>query len=118
MATISSHVLDSVTGRSASGVSVACFRRRGMSEPLPVFDVTANDEGRISVDVDTSADEPGDQYELVFASGDYFAAEGRASGAPLTVDAVIVRLSLPKAEHRYHVPVLIAPHSYTVWWSE
>lgn len=118
MATISSHVLDSITGRSARGTPVACFRLREESDPQPVFDIRADDEGRISVTVDTTADEPGDQYELVFSSGEYFAAQGRESDGPSIVDKVVVRLALPKPEHRYHVPVLIAPHSYTVWWSE
>lgn len=117
MATISSHVLDSITGRSARGIRVVCSRLRGKSDSEPVFDVRANEEGRISVAVDTTADKPADQYELVFFSGDYFVDEGRHHDGGQIVDKVVVRLMLSEPQDRYHVPVLIAPHSYTVWWS-
>ncbi|HJM52016.1 MAG TPA: hydroxyisourate hydrolase [Alphaproteobacteria bacterium] len=110
MAVISSHVLDSLQGRSLGGVKVALFRLLEDGAREQVFAVTADDEGRISVPVEV---EPEAQYELVFDTGGVFAA----SAARQIMDQVVIRLRLPDAEARYHIPVLLAPHSYTVWWS-
>ncbi len=110
MATISSHVLDSVHGCSLGGVKVEMFRLLGEGGREPVFSVVADDEGRIAVPVEPV---PEAQYELVFDTGDIFAA----STSVQIMDQVVIRLSMPDAEARYHIPVLLSPHSYSVWWS-
>ena len=47
MAIISSHILDSVHGCSASGIRVQCQKIDNRNANLIVFDVEANEEGRI-----------------------------------------------------------------------
>jgi len=45
MATISSHVLDSVIGTHAAGIRVQCFRRDAGGANTLVFDQKANEQG-------------------------------------------------------------------------
>ena len=59
----------------------------------------------------------GTMYELVFRTGDYFPVAVIAQGSHHNMQSVVVRISLPDPDARYHIPVVLSPHSYTVWWS-
>ena len=116
MTTISSHILDSTCGTDAGGIQVSCYRLSGIADPALVFDLRANNEGRISSEIDTTVDLPNTLYELVFFSGAYF-AHRQSTDKMSFVNEVVVRIDLSGAEKRFHVPLLIAPHNYTLWWS-
>ena len=110
MATVSSHILDSVTGKSAAGIRCQLFRLADDARQT-VFDVQADAEGRIVETVDIDADNLGSEFELVMHAADYFNA-GNA-----TVSCVVIRFCIDDASRRYHMPVMLAPHSYSTWWS-
>ena len=114
MATISSHVLDSVVGSHAAGIRVQCFLLSGDSR-TQVFDVLANEEGRITEQVKSTGTT--EQYELVFFANDYFAGLSLPTIGDPVMTEVVTRLSVNNDDTRYHVPVVLSPHSYTVWWS-
>ena len=109
--TVSSHILDTTSGQSAMGIRVQLFALRGDSKTC-LFDVHASAEGRIIEEVDVDAD-PGTQYELVFHGADYFGDRAARS----TVTTVVMRFDVDKARSRYHMPIMLSPHSYSVWWS-
>lgn len=141
MATISSHVLDSVVGDHARGIRVACVRINADQSRQLIFDVLADNEGRISQNVDVELNEnaasgtgsssdasaganagttdstAGIRYELEFYSADYFAGMQLPADGGQIMDTVVVRISLPDPATRYHLPLMVSPHSYTVWWS-
>ena len=108
MATISSHVLDSVSGDHAKHIRIACFALTG-GVRRKLFDVVANEQGRIAeeVAVDTSTDTT---YELVFHTADYF-------GSKQTINEVVVRFMIDDPIGRTHIPMMLAPHAYSIWWS-
>ena len=62
--------------------------------------------------IDTTA-----RYELVFATGPYWARRAAASAGPRIVDEIVVRFAMPDADGRYHMPVIISPNSHAGWWS-
>ncbi len=115
MAIISTHTLDSVSGNSATNVRVRLFRLLGDCEKELVFDTRTNQEGRLSETFD-SGGAAVEEYELVFHSGDYLVQQNLQE-ANLLMDSVVIRLNVRNFEQRYHIPLLIAPHNYTVWWS-
>lgn len=119
MATISSHVLDSVIGTHASGIRVECYLRTADGQSTPVFDVVASDEGRISetVIVDESSARSGEQYELIFHSADYYKNMHLPDDGYQVMQTVVVRISMPDPDEKYHLPIMLSPHSYSVWWS-
>lgn len=103
---LSTHVLDTATGRPAAGVRVV-LRRVG--EGRPVAETVTNADGR--TDAPLLADDaatPG-LYEITFGIGAYYAARGVES----FLDEVPVRFRL-EAGH-YHVPLLVAPWSYATY---
>ena len=117
MAVISSHVLDSVKGISAAGIRVEFFQLSGDRSAQRLFETYSDSEGRISEPVGLE-DNPADtMYELVFHTGDYFPVAVIAQGSHNNMQSVVVRISLPDPDARYHIPVVLSPHSYTVWWS-
>ncbi len=112
MARISSHILDSVAGDHAAGIRCQLFRLGAVREL--VFEVNADDEGRIAETVEIG--EIGAEFELVIHGAEYFAARGVRP--PTTVTAVVLRFNLADESQRCHLPVMLAPHSYSTWWSD
>ena len=111
MAIVSSHILDSVTGRSAAGIRCQLLRRLPGGEPQTVFDVLADAEGRIHETIPAAEAEAGGEFELVLHSADYFQADSAI------VPVVVLRFIVHDSERRYHLPVMLSPHSYSTWWS-
>ena len=111
MAVVSSHILDSVSGGSAAGIRCELFQLQADSSKQIVFDVTADAEGRISETVVVDASSLGGEFELVMHAAGYFGAE------KAVVPTVVIRFVIDDADKRYHLPVMLAPHSYSTWWS-
>ena len=113
MATVSSHILDSVSGTHAVGIRCQLFQ---LGEPRRLlFDVEANEEGRIVEEVVLDAESSGGEFELVFHGAAYFA--GRSLATDSIVATVVLRFAMPDDTKRYHLPVMLSPHSYSTWWS-
>lgn len=115
MAILSTHTLDSVSGNSATNVRVQLFRMLGNCKSELVLDTRTNQEGRLSETFESGGAMTED-YELIFHSGDYLGEQNLQEVNPL-MDTVVIRLNVNDFERHYHIPLLIAPHSYTVWWA-
>ena len=115
MAILSTHTLDSVSGNSAKNVRVQLFRLLGDYEKELGFDSRTNQEGRLSETFESGGAER-EIYEIVFHSGEYLVQQNLQEVNPV-MDSVVIRLNVSDFKRRYHIPLLIAPHSYTVWWT-
>ena len=111
MAIVSSHILDSVSGGSAAGIRCELFQLQADSSKQIVFEVIADAEGRISETVLIDDSSIGGEFELVFHAADYFGVD------KAVVPGVVIRFVIGDVEKRYHLPVMLAPHSYSTWWS-
>ena len=111
MATISSHILDSVSGRSAAGIRCQLLQLTPAEDRQVVFDVIADHEGRIAETVIIDDSNLGCEFELVMYSAEYFKAD------TAVVPVVVIRFIIGDADRRYHMPVMLSPHSYSTWWS-
>ena len=101
--------------QSARGGSSRAFdRSQGRAEP--VFSVESGADGRITGTAVVEVADEGRVYELVFHTGEYFDREGLVEQARIMPE-VVFRLRLPDPDARYHVPVIVSPHGYSVWWS-
>ena len=104
---------NSVSGSHAAGIRCQLFR---LGEPRQlIFDVNADHEGRIIESVEIDDANRGAEFELVLHGTDYFASRGLASKSPLR--RVVLRFTMDDGNARYHLPVMLAPHSYSTWWS-
>jgi len=111
-ATVSSHTLNAVDGTHASGIAVTLSRVGGDV----LFQTVMDDGGRLSEMVDLSGAASDTQYEMVFQTGAYFAARHPSDHQQIVSD-IVIRFAMPDPEGRYHIPLMLSPNSYSVWWS-
>jgi 5-hydroxyisourate hydrolase len=105
MSQITTHILDAALGGPARRVAVVLTRADGAEVASGVTD----DAGRIT-DLGPEHLEAG-TYRLTFATGDYFAADGRDTFYPV----VSIDFSIAGSGEHYHVPLLISPFSYSTY---
>lgn len=110
---LTTHVLDTASGRPAEGVAVELWRMDGAGGPALVAAATTNADGRTDAPLLSAGDFAPGRYELRFAVGAYFAARG-AGGAGY-LDVVAVSVGLRAGEGHYHVPLLCTPWSYSTY---
>jgi len=106
---LSTHVLDTVRGRAASGVKIELFR-----EGVLIKEGVTNRDGR--TDEPLIEDEPLriGRYELRFHVAGYFADTGLTAD-PLWYDVIPVRFGVAEPEGHYHTPLLLGVWSYTTY---
>ena len=110
---LTTHVLDTATGRPARGLSIELFRIEGQSR-THLNTVATNDDGRCDAPLLAGADFRTGEYELVFAAGDYLRGQGTSLPQPAFLDIVPIRFGMAEARH-YHVPLLISPYGYSTY---
>lgn len=108
---MTTHVLDTASGKPAVGISVKLFSLEN-GRHLVASSVT-NDDGRTDQPLLEGDTFQAGSYELEFAIGPYFAAAALADDPPF-LDDVVIRFSLVKDQH-YHVPLLVSPWSYSTY---
>jgi 5-hydroxyisourate hydrolase len=117
MATVTTHLLNSVLGTHAGGVGIALLRIGSSGARTVVFERNTDAGGRLSETVKIAEEYAAAEYELVFQTGQYFAAQSLPQPAKQIVKEVVVRFSMSDPNASYHIPLMIAPNSHSVWWS-
>ncbi len=112
MARLTTHILDTASGRPASGVIVELFAI-GVDGEKAISEIVTNDDGRGDRPLDDGLADG--VYELRFHVGDYFRAAGGGQADPLFLDVVPIRFGIRRAEDHYHVPLLISPFGYSTY---
>lgn len=114
MGKLTTHVLDTATGRPAAGVALE-FYGIAVGARLLLLRATTNADGRL--DAPLLADYKLQQgiYELDFHVGDYFAAQGVALPQPRFLDVVTLRVGIADTSAHYHVPLLVSPYGYSTY---
>ena len=115
MATVSSHILDSVSGNHATGIRCQLFRLSKEFDRLLVFDVKADNEGRISESVEIEKANRDAKFELVIHNAAYFSMQSIDDDS--MVETIVIRFAMTDSHKSYHMPVMLSPHSYSTWWS-
>jgi 5-hydroxyisourate hydrolase len=114
MGKLSTHVLDTTQGKPGAGVAVELYAVGPGGRTLIKRDTT-NADGRCAAPLLEGAQMQPGQYELVFAAGDYFAAQGVDLPAPRFVDRVTIAFGIAHADQNYHVPLVVTPWSYSTY---
>ena len=108
MTTLSTHVLDTMHGRPAAGMTVALSGPNG-----EVARGATNGDGRCP-DLAPGALEPG-RYALRFSVADYFREQGVELPDPPFLDEVVVDFGVAADGGHYHVPLLVSPFAYSTY---
>jgi len=109
MSGISTHVLDTSTGRPAHGVAVL-LERWELDAWLPCATSATDSDGRCHQLLAASRVAAG-TYRLVFATAAYFSRDGRHTFFP----EVAIAFEVPADGGNFHVPLLVSPFSYTTY---
>jgi 5-hydroxyisourate hydrolase len=104
MTTISTHVLDAVTGRPAAGVPVALTDADGSL----LAEARTDGDGRVG---ELASGERAGVYRIRFDTARYFAAQGVTGFYP----EIVIAFEIADPAGKYHVPVLLSPYAYSTY---
>jgi len=105
MSTLTTHVLDTMRGVPAAGMTIELW---SLDQSKMLQSVKTNSDGRVDEPLLSGDEMTAGSYELVFFVGDYF-------GERLFLDRVPVRFVISDAASKYHVPLLVSPWSYSTY---
>ncbi|KQU74934.1 MULTISPECIES: hydroxyisourate hydrolase [unclassified Rhizobacter] len=114
MGKLTTHVLDTMNGCPAAGMSVRLYRVDG-STPQLLRSVQLDADGRAGGPLLEGADFVAGRYRLVFELADYFRARGVVLPDPPFLDSVPLDFGLADATSHYHVPLLASPWAYSTY---
>ena len=112
MTKLTTHCLDTFSGKPAKGVKVDVYFVSDKREKLN--SIILNNNGRSDKSLVEGANFKEGQYELVFFVGDYFKKITETSKIPF-LDDVIIKFGISNATQHYHVPLLVSPWSYSTY---
>lgn len=112
---LTTHVLDTAQGRPAAGMTISLWALEEGGTRRLLRESRTNRDGRTDAPLLAGDELQVGVYELVFAVGPYFAAQGLPVARPPFLDEVPVRFGIGDANAQYHVPLLTSPWSYSTY---
>jgi 2-oxo-4-hydroxy-4-carboxy-5-ureidoimidazoline decarboxylase len=112
---LSTHVLDTHSGKPAAGIALELVELSELGSSRVITRAITNDDGRTEKPLIGSRPVPIGRYELAFAVGDYFAARGVPLADPPFLDRIPLRFAVSEPEGHLHVPLLVTPWSYATY---
>ena len=112
MTKLTTHCLDTFSGKPAKGVKVEVYSISGKKEKLN--SAILNNNGRADKPLLEGANFKEGQYELVFFIGDYFKNIAKSVEIPF-LDDVAIRFGISNSKEHYHVPLVVSPWSYSTY---
>ena len=111
---LSTHALDTYTGKQAAGIRIDLYLIEGESRKL-LKSVRANEEGRVTANLLEGEALKVARYELVFHVSEYYKKLGVAQSNPEFLDVVPLRVAIWDDKQRYHVPLYFSPWGYMTY---
>jgi len=111
---LSTHVLDTMHGAPAVGMSVALYTTEGDQATL-VKRFSLNADGRTDAPLYDNHTLKVGTYRLVFDVAAYFESRGVALPQPNFLDRVALDFGVAHTDQHYHVPLLVSPWAYSTY---
>ncbi len=112
---LSTHVLDTHSGKPAAGITVELTELSDLGVARAVTRTVTNSDGRTDQPLIGGRPVPIGRYQLMFSVGEYFAARGVPASDPPFLDKIPLRFSVSDPEGHLHVPLLVTPWSYSTY---
>jgi 2-oxo-4-hydroxy-4-carboxy-5-ureidoimidazoline decarboxylase len=112
---LSTHVLDTHSGRPAAGIAVELVELSDLGASRVVTRAITNSDGRTDQPLIGGRPVPIGRYELTFSVGSYFAERSVPMSDPPFLDLIPLRFSVSAPEGHLHVPLLVTPWSYATY---
>ncbi|RZU02393.1 hydroxyisourate hydrolase [Rivibacter subsaxonicus] len=114
MGKLTTHVLDTMHGGPAAGMSVELLRL-GEAGPQSIKRITLNHDGRADAPLLEGAELKAGRYRLVFEVEAYFRGRGVVLPEPAFLGAVPLDFGIADTGSHYHVPLLASPWAYSTY---
>ncbi|RKH73667.1 hydroxyisourate hydrolase [Corallococcus aberystwythensis] len=111
MSTLSTHVLDTSTGRPAEGLSLLLEARTTGDLFLEIARGVTNADGRVKDLSGANTKLAPGVYRLTFDTGAWFQARGQRGFYP----SVQVLFEVTATDEHYHVPLLLSPFGFSTY---
>ena len=112
MTKLTTHCLDTFSGKPAKGIKVDVYFVSGKMEKIN--SVILNSSGRSEKPLAENTNFKEGQYELIFFVGDYFKNIRDLPKIPF-LNEVTIRFGVSNSKENYHVPLLVSPWSYSTY---
>jgi 2-oxo-4-hydroxy-4-carboxy-5-ureidoimidazoline decarboxylase len=112
---LSTHVLDTHSGKPAAGIAVELVELSELGASRVVTRTITNADGRTDQPLIGGRPVPIGRYELTFSVGNYFAGRQVPTSDPPFLDQIPLRFSVSEPEGHLHVPLLVTPWSYATY---
>jgi 2-oxo-4-hydroxy-4-carboxy-5-ureidoimidazoline decarboxylase len=112
---LSTHVLDTHSGKPAAGIAVELIELSNLGASRIVTRAVTNADGRTDQPLIGGRPVPIGRYELMFSVGSYFAQRQVPMSDPPFLDQIPLRFSVSDPEGHLHVPLLVTPWSYATY---
>ena len=112
MTKLTTHCLDTFSGKPAKGIKVDIYTVSGKKEKIN--STILNNNGRSDKALLEGSNFKEGEYELVFFVGDYFKNIPNLPKIPF-LNEVIIRFGVSNPKEDYHVPLLVSPWSYSTY---
>ena len=112
MTKLTTHCLDTFSGKPAKGIKVDVFFISGKREKLN--SIVLNNNGRTDKPLVEGSNFKVGEYELIFFVGDYFKEMAKLPKIPF-LNEVVIRFGISNPSEHYHVPLLVSPWSYSTY---
>ncbi|MDB5514242.1 MAG: hypothetical protein JWQ17_1000 [Tardiphaga sp.] len=112
---LSTHVLDTHSGKPAPGIAVELLELADLGESRVIARATTNSDGRTDAPLIHGRPLPIGRYELSFRVAGYFAQRQVPLSDPPFLDHIPLRFSVADPETHLHVPLLVTPWSYATY---
>lgn len=110
---LTTHVLNTATGRPAAGLKIDLYRLAGEAR-IHLRSVTTNSDGRTANHLLPVSEFETGTYELVFHAGTYLDALNTPPETPRFLDVIPIRFGMSEQTH-FHVPLLLSPFGYSTY---
>ena len=112
MSKLTTHCLDTFSGKPAKGVKVDVYSISDKREKLN--STILNNNGRSDKPLLEGTNFKEGQYELVFFVGDYFKSITDLPTTPF-LNEIVIKFGVSNPKEHYHVPLLVTPWSYSTY---
>ena len=111
MKRISTHILDLVNGKPASGVPVRLAMQNASGAWRILTSARTDQDGRCAQLIPDRTELAAGIYRLSFETGSYHSAQK----CPALYPVVEVTFQVREGESNFHIPLLLSPNGYTTY---
>ena len=112
MTKLTTHCLDTFSGKPAKGIKVDVYLVSDKREKLN--SVILNSVGRSDKPLVEGTNFKEGKYELIFFAGDYFKKITDLPSTPF-LNEIVIKFGVSDPKEHYHVPLLVTPWSYSTY---